>query len=234
MKKGNTSFLSSNPLAYAVELTAESPLFIISNSGFGCSYILPLADCVKSAPLFNILQSIVTGNTEESFPYKKTTHSDGIGNARAVRQQRPFSKPEQTGKLSISLAHYRRGAYCERSSCITKQYAKTLAHYLMLGTINLCSSFCRHNTVLTWAQFFILVLRPHSFPLRVQGESLAVQQRKQSHILRDRALPSVGKQSKILLLKERYNAFVLIGEFIMNRLMSNRESEQQARLFLDK
>lgn len=45
-KKGITSFLSTNPFSYAVELTAESPLF---NSGFGCSCIHPLADCVKSA-----------------------------------------------------------------------------------------------------------------------------------------------------------------------------------------
>ena len=44
-KKG-ISFLSTSPLSYAVELTAESPIF---HSGFGCSSILPLADCVKSA-----------------------------------------------------------------------------------------------------------------------------------------------------------------------------------------
>jgi len=195
MKKGNTSFLSSNPLAYAVELTAESPLF----TGIGyswISYILkPLADCVKSAPLFNILQS-VTGNTESSFPYKKTAHSDGIGNARAVRQQRPFLKPEQTGKLSISLAHYRRGAYCEG----TKQYAKTLAHtFRRWGSSTL--------SALLWARPEAHYrTRPHSFPCGCRWNRLRSTAQAVSYTTRS-SLSSVGTIKQNLTNRKERNAF---------------------------
>lgn len=45
-QKGNSSFLSISPFSYAVELTAESPLF-----NFWERTPNPLADCVKSASI---------------------------------------------------------------------------------------------------------------------------------------------------------------------------------------
>lgn len=159
-KKGNYSFLSISPFSYADEVSAESPL-LISNSGFGYSWdIHPLADCVKSALTFS-KALLLRKRKNHSRISRPRTESATL--ALCVNSA-PFNQPEQTGNVATSYARklfLAREAHCERLSYILKQCAQTLANSLLLGIINLCSSFWRKNTVLTWARgFFSPFLAP--------------------------------------------------------------------------
>ena len=102
---------------------------------------------------------------------------------------------------------------------------------LLLGIINLCSSFWEKNTVLTWARgFLFMFLAPFPFPARVCGESPAVNSAGSLIYYEIEPCHLLENNQKFTIRKER-NAFVFNRKVCKQVRLISRESEQQQGSF---